>query len=141
MLKFLSRGLLVSSLAIGAIACSNNTTNTTSPSAPTTTNTQTFSGTLTTNGAVTHQFTAASAGTVTASLTTLSAASATQTVSLAIGTWNGTVCQIILANDSAAQGATVTGSVSTASNLCVRIADANGSIPGPAPYTITVTHP
>ncbi len=142
MLTSLSRALLASLLVAGALACSNNTLGTvSSPSTPTTTTTDTFNGTLTTNGAVTTQFTAAAAGSVIVTLTTLTATNAGQIVSLQLGTWNGTTCQIILANDSATQGSVVTGNVSTASNLCVRIADSNGSIPGPTPYTITVSHP
>ena len=134
-----SRALLAS--VVAATACSNNS-NSTTPTTPTTpSQTVTFTDTLTTNGAKTFQFTTASSGTVTTQLTTLTATNTGQTVSLSLGTWNGAACQIILANDVAAQGAVVTGTVSTASNLCTRISDANGSIPGPTPFVITVVHP
>ena len=142
MLKSLSRALLASLIVAGALACSDNTLgNTTSTTTPTTTTTDTFNGTLTTNGSVTHQFTAAGAGSIVCTLTTLTATTTGQIVSLSLGTWNGTTCQLILANDQSTQGTVVTGNVSSASNLCVRIADANGSIPGPTPYTLTVSHP
>ncbi len=141
MVKFLSRGVLVACLGVAAISCSNNSLVDNTGTTPTPSNkTDTFSDTLDKNGAKTHQFTATASGSVSAALTTL-AGDPSLRVSLALGTWNGTVCQIILANDSAAQGTIVTGNVSTASNLCVRIADANGSVPGPTPYTITATHP
>lgn len=141
MYRILLRGLLVSCLAAAAATCSNSNNTSTTPTTPTTAGTtETFSGTLNTNGAATHPFTATGSGTVNAVLTTLTSDSPL-TVSFALGTWNGTVCQIILANDNAAQAAVVTGSVSTASTLCVRIADAKGTVPGPTPYVITVSHP
>ncbi len=140
MRRFLSRNLLLACLAAGAASCGNSTStltgSTTTPTTPLTT--ETFSGALTTNGSASSHFTASAAGSVSASLTTIDT---TVPVSLVLGTWNGTVCQMILSNDNAVQGTTVVGQVSAASNLCVRIADATGNIPGPSPYTLTVTHP
>ncbi len=140
MRRFFSRSLLLACLAAGAAGCGNSTStltgSTTTPTTPLTT--ETFSGTLTTNGASSYHFAAGGAGSVTASLTTIGT---TVPVSLVLGTWNGTVCQMILSNDNAVQGTTVVGQVSAASNLCVRIADATGNVPSPSAYTITVTHP
>lgn len=123
-----------------AIACNNATGlgGISTPTGPTTT--ETFTGTLTANGAVTFHFTATAAGPVSAGLTVLTAPVGT-TVSLVLGTWDGTVCNMILSNDAAALNAYITGNVSAASQLCVRIADANGSITAPTPFTIQVTHP
>lgn len=143
MQKFLVRGLLVSFLAAATWSCGNSTSSltgsTTTPTTPLTT--ETFNGTLTTNGAVTFHFAAGGAGSVSAQLTTFTPSDLTITASLVLGTWNGTTCQTILSNDAALQGSSVLGNVSAASNLCVRIADANGTIPGPTPFVISVSHP
>ena len=137
--KHFAAGVLVSCLALAAAGCSNNSTTSTTTTTPTAT-TETFSGQLTTNGAVTHTFQATVAGQITATLTTLTS-DTPLTVGLSLGTWNGSVCQIILANDQAVQGTIVTGTVSSASNLCARIADASGTVPAPTPYVISVAHP
>ncbi len=130
-------------LAWALWACGDSTSPTTptspSPTTPATT-TETFEGTLTPNGARTFTFTAGTAGTVTATLTTLAPDPATP-VGLALGTWSGTTCQIVLANDNAVQGTVVTGAVSGAGNLCVRLYDAAGTLPGSVTFTITVVHP
>ena len=62
------------------------------------------------------------------------------TVGLLLGTWNGSSCQTVIANDSAAPGSFVIGAASIASNLCVRIYDV-GKIPNLASYQVTVVHP
>jgi hypothetical protein len=76
---------------------------------------------------------------VTATLTTLEPDSSL-VVGLSLGTWNGQVCQIVLANDSATQGTVITGAVSSFGSLCVRIYDV-GNLTGPINYEITVVHP
>jgi len=132
---------LVFSLAALAASCGDSTPTPTSPGTPSST-TETFTGTLTRNGAQTHQFGASAAGLITATLTTLTPDSSA-VVGLSLGTWNAlsNVCQNILANDSATQGTVLTGNVSTTSALCVRIADSTGALPQPESYTITVSHP
>jgi hypothetical protein len=132
--------LLVVALALGFWACGNKST-TTSPTSPTTptTTTETFEGTLNPNGAKTFPFTIQAAGTVTATLTTVSP-DASVAIGLALGTWNGTACQIVLANDSATQGAVVIGSVSTAGSLCTRVYDV-GNLTDVASFVVTVEHP
>jgi hypothetical protein len=131
--------LLVVAVALGFWACGSNTT--TTPTTPTTpqTTTETFDGTLNPNGAKTFPFTVLAAGTVTATLTTVSP-DATVAVGLALGTWNGTACQIVLANDNAIQGAVVIGSASTAGNLCTRVYDV-GNLTDVASFVVTVEHP
>ncbi len=79
----------------------------------------------------------ATAGTVTATLSSLSVNGAV--VGLSLGTWNGTSCQIIIANDSAAVGGTATGAAQTTGNFCARVYDV-GKLTAPTDYVITVQH-
>ena len=79
-------------------------------------------------------------GTVTATLTTLAPDSTVQ-IGLSLGTWNGSACSVQIDNASATQGAVISGTVSGAINLCVRIYDAAAKLTGPETYTITVVHP
>jgi len=122
-------------------ACSSNNTAITAPT-PTTIS-EVFTGTLTPNGGATWPFVAQTSGTVTATLTTLSPDSALQ-VGLALGTWNGSICQMLLTNDKATQGTVVAGTVSTSGTsgtLCVRIYDASGTLTAPESYQVNVDHP
>jgi hypothetical protein len=126
-------------LSAAAAACGSNEPLTpTSPSAPATSVTETFEGTLTVNGAVTHPFSVSTVGLVSASLTSLSPDN-TAIVGLSLGTWNGSACQIILANDSARQGSSVTGNATSIGSFCARVYDV-GRLAGPTDYAITVTH-
>ena len=105
----------------------------------TTTVTETFSGTLTKNGAVTHTFVSGAAGTVTATLSLLSPDASTP-IGLSLGTWNGATCAIVLANDKAIQTSVVTGNVSAVGSLCARVYDV-GNLSAPASYEIQIVHP
>lgn len=128
-------------LSLVLVSCGNDTPTTpTNPSAPTTV-TETFSGTVNQNGAVTHTFTTTTSGTVTATLTTLGPDS-TFVIGMSLGTWNGATCQIVLANDQSTQGTVITGGVSALGSLCVRAYDV-GNITAATPFTyqITVVHP
>jgi hypothetical protein len=58
---------------------------------------------------------------------------------IAMGTFSGTVCSIVLANDVATVGSAVTGQVQGPGSLCARVYDV-GKIPVPATFTIDVTH-
>src|SRR5439155_14490665 len=82
-----------------AAACSDNTTTTPTPTTPATT-TDTFSDTLNQNGAHSHPFVVVAAGSITATLTTV-APDSTVVMGFSLGTWNGTACQIVIANDKA----------------------------------------
>ncbi len=132
-------GLLM--LGLLATACSDDTPTTPTPTPPTTPpiTEPLFTGTLRTNGAAVYPFTATAGGTITATLTTL-APDATVGIGLSIGTWTGSACQIVIANDNAAQAAVVTGTVTAASSLCVRIYDV-GKLTAPADFTVTIVHP
>jgi hypothetical protein len=131
-------GLLLAALLTAA--CGGDDTTTTTPTTPSTVSvTETFGGTLNRNGAVTHTFAAQSSGTVTASLTTVTP-DAALVVGLSLGTWNGAICQVVLANDSATQGSVITGTASSTGNLCVRVYDV-GNVVTPVSYEVQVVHP
>ena len=103
--------------------------------------TETFTGTLTVNGAQTHSFTTQAAGNLTATLTTL-APDNTVTVGLSLGIFTPSTnsCQLIVVNTVAVQGTRVTGQVSSSGNYCVLINDV-GRLTAASNYTITLEHP
>jgi hypothetical protein len=128
---------LTVALALTAAACGSDTPTTpTTPAAPTVTST--FSGELNKNGGDTFSFATAQSGTMTATLSALGPDSAL-IVGLALGTWNGNACQIILPKDNATQGSQVIGQGSSAGNYCVRIYDV-GNVVDPITYEIQVVH-
>jgi hypothetical protein len=127
---------MFSAAALSAAACSNS--NTTPDPVPDPV-VDVFSGTLTPSGGVTHTFVTPRSGSIEARLTTL-APDGTVIIGVALGTWNGSACQIILSNDKATTGSTVTGATSGAGNLCVRVYDV-GNVTEPMTYDIQVTHP
>ena len=132
------RVLAAVALAVGAAACGSDTTTTPTPTTPVTV-TDTFAGTLTQNGAASYNFTTATSGTVTATLGTLNP-DPTLIVGLALGTWNGNNCQIVLSKDSATQASFIVGQASQATTFCVRIYDV-GNVSGPQAFEILVNHP
>src|SRR5215217_7258698 len=102
--------------------CSDDTPPPADPTPPASI-TETFTDTLNVNGARTHPFAAQRAGSVIASLTSL-APDDTVTIGLSLGTWNGTSCQVVLANDNATlTSGTVVASASSTGSLCVRVYD------------------
>ena len=101
--------------------------------------TESFAGTLTLNGAVTHPFTVARTGGITVQLVSLQP-DFTKPVGVSLGTWNGSICQIVLANDASIQGSLVVGSASAVGDFCVRIYDASGTVIQPQTYTLEVDH-
>jgi hypothetical protein len=134
---------LLSVLASGAAGCNNNDPITTTPTTPTTPGTTIteplFTGTLKVNGAATYPFTATAGGTITATLNTV-APDAAIGIGLSLGTWNGSACQIVIANDNATQTIAITGTVTAASSLCVRVYDP-GRLSAPVDFTVTIVHP
>ena len=125
-------------LALGAAACGNNTTTTPTTTTPVTV-TDKFAGTFTSNGAASYAFTTAASGIITATIATL-APDTTLVVGLALGTWNGTACQVVLSKDQATQFSYVIGQASQANTFCVRIYDV-GNVTDPATYELQVNHP
>ncbi len=134
--------LLLGVLAMSGAACSDETISptTTTPTSTTTGATVTeppFTGTLRMNGAASYPFTATAGGTITATLTALSGG---ENIGLSIGTWTGSACQVVIANDNAAQASTISGTVTAAASLCVRVYDP-GRLTAPANFTVTIVHP
>jgi hypothetical protein len=129
---------LAVAFALAAVACGNNNPTTPTPTTPATV-TDTFAGTLTANGAASYTFTTAVSGQVTATIATLSP-DATLIVGLALGTWNGNACQVVLSKDQATQLSFLIGQASQASTFCVRIYDV-GNVTDPATYELQVNHP
>src|SRR6266852_2122832 len=108
-------------MAGAASACGG--TIATALTAPTpTTSTDTFSGTVTRNGGFSYPFAAQQAGPVTASFTSIGTDN-TITLGLALGTWDGVACSILIVNDNATAGVIVTGTANAAGSLCVRVFD------------------
>ena len=136
----LSQIALMALLALSAAACDDDSTPTTPTTPSPVLTTETFTGTLQRNGGFTFTFTNTAAGNLSAALNSVDPDTTTP-IGLALGTWNGLACQIILANDSALEGATVIGSTTAATSLCVRIYDAKGELTGPIAFTISVQHP
>ncbi|HJR60509.1 MAG TPA: hypothetical protein VJ813_13955 [Vicinamibacterales bacterium] len=130
--------LLAAAVVVGG--CDNDVGNTPTEPAPTTTDT--FTGTININGAMTHTFPIVAAGTVTATLTEVTP-DATVAVGFALGTWNASAstCQQVIPNDAALQGLILTGNVAGAGTLCVRLYDPGSKLTGPVGYTVTVVHP
>lgn len=101
--------------------------------------TETFAGTITPNGAATHTFSSSAAGSVSATLVSVGPDS-TIVLGFSLGTWNGTACTTVIANDTATQSAVIIGAVSQAGQLCMRIYDV-GRFTEPVTYEVTVVHP
>src|SRR5882762_2755763 len=125
-------------VAAAAASCSTDNSFLTPTPANTTPIFETYAGTLTANGAATYSFVVTAAGLVTATLTSV-APDNTIAIGVALGTWNGLTCQIVLPNDKALQGGGVTGSVNTAGSLCVRVYDV-GNVTDPLTYEVKVQH-
>ena len=125
-------------LAFGLAACDEAPTTTTPTSDPTK---DIFSDVLEPNGARTHPFTTARSGDVIATLTALDP-DATVVIGVALGTLSGSgTCQILLSRDAATVNSVVTGAVTSATSLCLRVYDAAGALTAPTTYTVQVLHP
>ena len=138
------RAILLAVAVLATGACSNDTLSSlTTPTTPTTF-TDTFTGTLSRNGAFTHAFTTATLGGVTATIVNLSPTTS-QIVGLSLGVWNGSACSTSPAtggssSDIASTGSSITLNATAAGSLCVRLYDV-GFINEPVLYTLQVTHP
>jgi ABC-type Fe3+-hydroxamate transport system substrate-binding protein len=138
------RAILLMAAVLATSACSNDTLSSlTTPTNPTTF-TDTFTGTLSKNGAFTHSFTTATLGAVTVTIVSL-APSTSQILGLSLGVWNGSSCSTTPAtggasSDVATQGSSITLNASAAGALCVRLYDV-GFIDQPVFYALQVTHP
>ena len=130
---------LMAVLALAGIACDSGENTPTTPTTPGPTITETFAGTVTQNGAATFTFNTSVSGIVTATLKSI-APVATAQIGLALGTWNGVTCAVVLTNDRITAGLAVTGQVNAAGSLCVRIYDV-GQLTETSTFEVVVVHP
>lgn len=134
-------GLLL--LLVGGSACNDNKSPT-EPTTPPVSVSETFTGTLAVNGAITYPFNVSAAGIVTGTLSGLTPeiADAPIAISIALGTWDGTQCTLIVANDKAVKNSIVSGNATGARALCLRVADVGNvaGAPEPVVYTVAVVH-
>jgi hypothetical protein len=144
MYRLTVRAVLLAVAVLATGACSNDTLSSlTTPTTPQTF-TDTFTGTLSKNGAFTHSFTTASLGSITATIANLQPTSS-QIVGLSLGVWNGAACSTSPAtggssSDVATTGSSITLNATAAGSLCVRLYDV-GFINDPVLYTLQVQHP
>jgi hypothetical protein len=131
--------ILVTVLAFAGIACDSGEDTPTTPTTPGPTITETFAGSVTINGAATFTFTSSVSGLVTGTLRSIGPVTTAQ-VGLALGTWNGVSCTVVLTNDRITAGSSVTGQVNAAGSLCVRIYDV-GQLTETSTFEIVVVHP
>ncbi|MGE0814741.1 MAG: hypothetical protein AB7O93_15495 [Vicinamibacterales bacterium] len=103
--------------------------------------TDTFTGTVSRNGATSHPFpvTSTGGGDVTAVLKGI-APDGGAVVGFSLGTWNGTACQAVISNDRATVSASLLGRATSTGTLCVRVFDV-GALSDAQDYEIEVTHP
>jgi hypothetical protein len=103
-------------------------------------------GILTPNGAFSYPFTVIVAGFIEARLVDLKPADesfpqeSAVPVGLSLGTWNGSICDVLRAIDVAKQGDVVDANSTSPGAFCVRIYDAQGTLPRPQAYRIVLTH-
>jgi hypothetical protein len=132
-------GLVVLGLAVGSAGCdTNEVTTPTTPTNPTLI-TETFTGAISPQGAATFPFSVSTAGGVSAVLRSITPSGSVQ-LGLALGTWNGLACQVVLTNDQTTAGMGITGATSAAGSLCVRLFDV-GQMTQSLTFEITVIHP
>jgi len=130
---------LMAVLTLASIACDSGENTPTTPTTPGPSVTETFAGTVTQNGAATFTFNTSVSGIVTATLKSIAPVTTAQ-IGLALGTWNGVSCTVVLANDRITAGQAVTGQVNAAGSLCVRIYDV-GQLTETSTFEVVVVHP
>jgi hypothetical protein len=136
MYRFSVRALLLLTAIVSASACNNTTPVVPTPATP---QTDTYSGTLSKNGAFTHAFSISTLGSITTTIVSL-APNTAQIVGLQLGVWNGTSCTAASSTDVATTGSSITLNASAAGIVCVRLYDV-GFIDDPVLYQLQVTHP
>ena len=136
---FNKKSLVIVLLACAVVACDDDPTPTTPTPNPTVT--ETFAGTIAANGAATHSFSVSASGTVRATLKAIGADN-TLVVSFALGNWFADACSIVLARDDATGAAVLSGTMTGAGTLCVRVSDIGNIQQGQtAAYTVEIEHP
>jgi hypothetical protein len=147
MRRTLLHAALAVTLAAGLAGCDNIDESPFTPQPPNYVTT-TIQGAVALRGAETKTFDVTPTGqtvTVTATLTAVTRQDEQEpdepiVVGLALGTWNGAICQVVLVNDSAFAGTTIVGSVTGFGTLCVRVYD-TGRLNTSINYSINVVHP
>ncbi len=141
MSRFIPSTLFAVGVAIACWSCGSGTNTTTTPT-PTPTQSTLPEQTLNKGGAVTIQpVTTSGAGTVTLQVQTI-APDSTAVIGIALGTWNGNQCTLIVTKDDATTNSSIQGTVNGATNLCVRISDPTGNLPSPSEtITLLITKP
>jgi hypothetical protein len=129
---------LLAAVALATGACNNNPVLPTNPITGTPV-TDSFSGTLSKNGAFTHAFSISTLGSITAAIVALAPNSA-QIVGLQLGVWNGTSCTASSSTDVATTGSSITLTASGAGVVCARLYDV-GFINEPVLYQLQIVHP
>jgi hypothetical protein len=129
--------VLVAALALSA--CGEDPFETPTNPNPPVPVTETFNGTVSLRGAQTHTFTTGASGEVKATLKFLVPDNQVK-MGFALGTWNGTSCQLVIAKTDAIESTVILGSVSALGSLCVYIHDV-GNLVQPTEYEIEVVHP
>jgi hypothetical protein len=138
---FFARLLCLAVVAAFGAGCDNSSTTVPPPPTPDPITEPPFTGTLQANGAQTYTFAVTDTGTVTATLASLDPdPDGATVVSLGLGAWDGTACQINLANDAAHAGAVLTASATTTGLACARIADGTGSLTAPVAFVVNIVH-
>ena len=131
------RAVLLSIAILAMGACSNNPIVPPSPLGPFT---DTYSGTLSKNGAFTHAFSITSLGSITA-CDHLARAERQPDRGLPVcGVWNGTSCTASSSTDVATTGSSITLTASSAGIVCVRLYDV-GFVDDPVLYQLQVVYP
>ena len=128
-------GAAVASVSVG---CGGDNSSPTAPSA--TVVNERFLGTLAPSGSNTHAFRVAAAGTLEIVLTAVSPDAAVS-LGVAVGTWNGSVCTVVTANQNARQNTLAVSGNALVGDFCVQVFD-SGKIPanGTTNYTLQVNH-
>ncbi len=126
-------GVLLGAAVAGACNSGSST-----PTASTTTTTDSFNGSIAPNGGAYYPFTVVGTGTYTATLATL-APQSTITMGFGVGQPSGSTCSLINYVENARVGTVLSGAIS-AGAYCVAIYDI-GNVQGTVTYTLTVDHP
>ena len=138
MRRLLTLGVCVCGLAFATAGCGGSLTS--QEVSPSTTVTETFTGTLTPGGgADAHVRDARPRAPISATLTAIGDDN-TRILGVALGNYSNNACQIAAANDSAIASYPMVASVTAGGNLCARVYDSRG-IPDDTAYTLVVTHP
>lgn len=127
-------------LLLAATACGDDSNTPITPD-PTPDTQETFQGVLTLNGAVVHPFTVIGPSQMTAQLISLDP-NPEKIIGMSLGTWSGSICQIVLDNAATKQGDVVQGATQAVGtvNFCLRVYDPNGSVDPAQAYAVIVTH-